>query len=129
MRVVQVVKACSTEQATSKDSVSGSVTSVLCDQSEPVRGLAPDALDVGLHGLEALCLQLIDAPSPLCTLSHQAGVLEQPEVPRHRRPANRHGLGYLADGEVLDTEKPEYLAAVRIAQRLERIGNHKATVT
>src|SRR3954468_18734483 len=107
MRVVQVVKACSTEQATSKDTVSGSVTGVLCDQSEAVGGLAPHALDVGLHGLEPQGLQLVYAPSARCPLSHEAGVLEQPEVPRHRRPTDRHGLGDLADGEVLGTEQPE----------------------
>src|SRR3954454_16739095 len=129
MRVVQVVKACSTEQATSKDSVSGSVTGVLCDQSEAVGGLAPHALDVGLHGLEPLSLQLVDAPSALCPLGHETGVLEQPEVSRHRGPADRHGLGDLADGEALGTEQPEDLPAVRVAQRLERIGNHRATVT
>src|SRR3978361_1752638 len=129
MRVVQVVKACSTEQATSKDSVSGSATGVLGDQSEAVGGLAPDALDVVLHGLEPLGLQLVDAPSALSTLGHEAGVLEQPEVPRHRRPADRHGLGDLAHGEALGTEQPEDLAAVRVAQRLERVGNHRATVT
>src|SRR3954453_20295671 len=101
MRVVQVVKACSTEQATSKDSVSGSVTGVLCDQSEADGGLAPHALDVGLHGLEPLGLQLVDAPSALCPLGHEAGVLEQPKVPRHRRPADLHRLGNLAAGESL----------------------------
>src|SRR4051812_45939870 len=106
MRVVQVVKACSTEQATSKDSVSGSVTGVLGDQSEAVGGLAPHALDIGLHGLEALGLQLVDASSAFCPLGHEAGVLEQPEMPRHRGPADRHGLGDLADGEALRTEQP-----------------------
>src|ERR1700712_2482887 len=115
MRVVQVVKGSPTEQATSKDIVSGSVTGVLCDQSEAVGGLAPYALDVGLHGLESLGLQLVDAPSALCPLRHEAGVLEQPEVPRHRRPADRHGVGDLADREALRTEQPEDLAAVRVA--------------
>src|SRR4051812_27649868 len=129
MRVVQVANACSTEQATSKDSVSGSVTGVLCDQSEAVGGVAPHALDVCLHGLEPLGLQLVDAPSALCPLGHESGILEQPEVPRHRRPADRHGVGDLADGEALGTEQPEDLAAVGVAQRLERIGNHGATVT
>src|ERR1700712_6906 len=129
MRVVQVVKAWSTEHSTSKDSVSGSVTGVLRDHSEAVGGLAPHALDVGLHGLETLGLQLVDAPSALCPLGHEAGVLEQPEVPRHGRPADRHGLGDLTDGEVLGTEQPEDLTAVRVAQRLERIGNHRGTVT
>src|SRR4051794_19773343 len=105
MRVVQVVKACSTEQATSKDSVSGSVTGVLCDQSEAVGCLAPHALDVGLHRLEPLSLQLVDAPSALRPLRHEAGVLEQPEVPRYRGPADRHGVGDLADGEALGTEQ------------------------
>src|SRR3954463_8117080 len=129
MRVVQVVKACSTEQATSKDSVSGSVTGVLRDQSETVGGLAPHALDVGLHGLEPFRLQLVDAASALCSLGHEAGVLEQPEVPRHRGPADRHGLGDLADGQAVCAEQPQDLAAVGVAQRLERIGNHWATVT
>src|SRR6195952_2043082 len=101
MRVVQVVKACSTEQATSKDSVSGSVTGVLRDQPEAVGGLAPHALDVGLDGLEPLGLQLVDAPSALGALGHEAGVLEQPEVPGHGRPADRQGLGDLADGEAI----------------------------
>src|SRR4051812_5651633 len=129
MRVVQVANACSTEQATWKDSASGSVTGVLCDQSEAVGRLAPHALDVGLHGLEPLGLQLVDTPSAFRPLGHEAGVLEQPEVPRHRGPADRHGFGDLADGEALGAEQPEDLPAVRVAQRLERIGNHRATVT
>src|SRR3954469_10313421 len=129
MRVVQVVKACSTEQATSKDSVSGSVTGVLRDQPEADGGLAPHALDVGLHRLEPLGLQLIDAPSAFCPLGDESGVLQQAEVPRHRGPADRHGVGDLADGEALGAEQPEDRPAVRVAQRLERIGNHRATVT
>jgi hypothetical protein len=54
-------------------------------------------------------LQPVEAPGALSTLSDEAGLPEQPEVRRHRGPADRHRLGDPADGEVLGTEEAEYL--------------------
>ena len=121
------MNACSTEQATSTDIRSGAVivfdlrVGVLGEQPEPRGGVAPDAFEISLHGAHSLLLQVVDPPGALGLLGDQPGVLQQAQVPRHGRPADRHGRGDLLDRLVAVAEQSQDLAPVRVAQRLERI--------
>ena len=130
MRAVQTANACSGGQATSNSIRSGSVIAgavvevpvvFSATQPEPAGRVAPDAEEVVLHRAQAVVLQVVDPAGALGALAHQPGVLEQPQVARDRRSADRHRVGQLADRPVTGAEQPQDLAAVGVAERLEGV--------
>ena len=95
---------------------------VLGHQPEPRRGVAPDALEIGLHGAHPLLLRggrsggsLGPARSP-CPASFNSRRWRE-----HRGPADGHGGRDLLDGLVPAAQQAEDLASVGVAQRLERV--------
>src|SRR5215469_9057076 len=59
--------------------------------------LAPHLVQVGVNGLYAVRLDLVDAPGPVRTVGHQPCVLEHAQVLGHGRTADRQLGGELAD--------------------------------
>ena len=103
IRAVQTSNAWSAGQSTSKLSRIGSITAgsrrrVGRDQREPGRRLAPDPLEVGPDRLDPLVVEAVDPARPDGLLADEARLLEQPEVARDGRPADRQRVGQLLDG-------------------------------
>ena len=78
--------------------------------------LAPDPLEIEPHLVDALVVEAIDAPRPLWLLDDQTGVLEQSQVARHGRPADRQGVGELLDGPSSAAEQLDDRPPVRVAR-------------
>jgi hypothetical protein len=54
--------------------------SAVGEQLEAHGGVSPDLLEIGLHGVDALVVQAVEAAGAFGTVGDQAGVLEQLEV-------------------------------------------------
>src|SRR4051794_10095580 len=82
---------------------------------------APDLFEVGPDRGHPFVVQAVDPLRTARLLDHQPGVLEQSQMPRHRRSADREGVGDVPDRPATGTEQFDDLAPVRIAERVERI--------
>src|ERR1700689_3638333 len=94
---------------------------VLGQQPEPDSGLSPYALEIGLHSRQPLLLQVVDAPGAVCLLGPHSGILQQPQVPRHRRAADGQRCRNLMHRLVAAAQQAQDLTPVRVPQRFERI--------
>ena len=63
---------------------------------------------------------------PTRLLEDQAGPLQQPEVARDGRPADRQRVGELLDGPAAGAEQLDDRPAVRVAERVERVARRQA---
>src|SRR4051812_25288898 len=84
-------------------------------------GVAPHLLEVGAHRLDARVVEAVEPAGALGAIRDQAGLLEQPQVARDRRPADRQRVGELAHGAVARPQRLDDGAAVWIAERVERV--------
>ena len=73
---------------------------VLGDEPEPRRRLAPDPLEVAPDLVDPLVVESVDPPRPARFLDDEPRLLEQAQVARDRRPADRQRVGELLDGSV-----------------------------
>src|SRR5688572_25423150 len=122
---VHTRKACAGAQSISIDTRRGSIIVlryVLGEESKAVGGFPPHPRQVLLHGGDALVMQPVDAPGALWLLDHQAGVAQQPQVPGDGRPADRQRVGDLPDRALPAAEQFDDRPALRVAERLERVG-------
>ena len=71
--------------------------------------------------LRAGIVQPVDVPGALDVLRHQAGLLQEPQMPGDGRPADRHHRRQSADRLGPLAEQLEDSAALRIAERCERV--------
>jgi hypothetical protein len=94
---------------------------VFGDKAEPCRGVAPDLLEVRLHGRDTLVMQLVDAARAAWAIDDESGRFQQLQVPRNRRSADRQGVGDLSDRAIGRSKHLEDGSAVWIAQRVEWI--------
>ena len=130
---VNTSKACSTGTATVTVPVIGGIGAVVV-MGSPVResglvgrrhrlgglleageGVAPDAVEPGPQRGHAVRVEPVDPAGALGVADHQAAVLEDPQVLRHRRPADRQLVGQLlhrarAAGEQLEDGAPGRVA-------------------
>ena len=125
VRSVQTAKACSgghaTVKASSRGCISHSRSRVLGRDLEARARLAPDALEVGADRVDALVVQAVEPPRALGAVGDEAGLLEQPQVPRDGRAADRQLVGELADRAVAAAELLDDRPPVGVAQRVERV--------
>jgi hypothetical protein len=109
---------------------------VLGEQPESAGGLAPHADEVPLHRLEPLVVEPVNAPGAVRFLLDQPRFLQQPEVARYGRSADRQLERERPDRARGVAEERQDLTTMRIAERVEwvpplslpSIGNHLVTV-
>ncbi len=77
--------------------------------------------EICLDGVNSLGLEVVDASGPSWVFSHEAGVLQEAQVPRHRGPADRQRCGDFLHRLVTAAQQPQDLAPIRVTERLERI--------
>src|SRR5262245_24115306 len=66
---------------------------------ERAERLVPELIQVLSQGVEALDLEGVEAPGPLCRVRHELRILEHAEMLRDRGPADRELPGELPDCE------------------------------
>ena len=78
-------------------------------------------------------MESVDATGALGLLDDEAGLLEQPQVPRDRRAADGQGLRELADRPAVAREELDDGAPMRVPEGIERVAaqrfRHPQTVT
>ena len=133
VRLAHTSKACSGGQSTVKTISSGSIYAafrvrarVLGREAEAARRVAPDLLEVGAHGRDALVVQPVEPPRALRAVGDEAGVLEQAQVPRHGGAADRQRVRELLDGAVAAREQLDDRPAVRVAEGVERVAGDRS---
>ena len=94
---------------------------LLGGQAEAHGGIAPDLLQISVHGIEALVMEPVEPSRALGRGCHQPGLFEQTEVPGDRRPGDRHLVCDLADRAFAAVQQLEDRAAMRIGERVEGI--------
>jgi hypothetical protein len=99
---------------------------VLGREPEARRRLAPHLLEVRARGRDALVVQAVEPPRPLGPRADEPRLLQQPEVPRDRRAADRQLVGELLDGAVAAREQLDDRPAVRVAERVEGVSGDGA---
>ena len=101
---------------------------VLREQAEPPDRVAPHLREELLDGLDPFVVHAVDAAGALRFFHDEPRFLQQAQVTRHRGPADRELVGDLADRPAAGAEQLEDRAAVRIAQRLERVARRRVHV-
>lgn len=86
-----------------------------------LRGPGPDPLEVCLDGVHPLLPEVIDPPGALRLLCDEAGSLQQPQVSRDSRAADRQGSGNLLDRLVAVSEQAKDRPPVGVAEGRERV--------
>jgi hypothetical protein len=86
------------------------------------------------HRHDALVVEPVEPPGAFGPIGHQTGLLEQPQVPRHGRPADRQLLGQLADRPVARAQQLDDRPAVRVPKGVEGVSGqgmqrHRPRVT
>jgi hypothetical protein len=66
-------------------------------------------------------VEAVEPPRPLGAVGDEAGVLEQAEMAGDRGAADRQRVGDLPDRSVAGGEQLDDRAAVRVAERVERV--------
>ncbi len=94
---------------------------VLRGQPEARRGLAPDPLEVGAHGVGALVVQAVEPAGAARLGHHEARVGQQAQVARDRRARDRQLVGDLAHRALAAVQQLDDRAPVRIAEGAEGI--------
>src|SRR5262249_46849792 len=95
-RWVQTSKACAGATPTSNSTTRGSaLIGVLSDDAKAGRRLPPALGEVVADRLDALGPQRVDVARPVGLVADEARLLEQPQVPRDRGPADRQRVGDL----------------------------------
>src|SRR5205823_7277822 len=92
---------------------------VLGHDAEARGRLTPHLLEVRADRLNALVAQLVDAPRAVRLVGHEPGLLQQPQVPGDRRPADRKLVGDLLNRAPAVAEDLHDRAPVGIPERIE----------
>jgi hypothetical protein len=108
----------------------------LSEQPESAGGLAPHADEVPLHRLEPLVVEPVNAPGAVRFLLDEPRFLQQPEVARYGRSADRQLERERPDRARRVAEERQDLTTMWIAERVEWVsplplpsfGNHLVTV-
>src|SRR6185312_11424937 len=126
IRAVQVSNACAREHWTSKliligSGIRGTRVGVLGQDREAPAGLAPDVGEIRADRLDALLVEVVHAAGALRLLDHQPRVLEQPQMPRYGRTADRQLVGELPHRAATFAEQLDDRAAIGVAEGVERV--------
>ena len=97
----------------------GRVGRVLCRKPESGRRLAPDALQVLAHRIDSLVVKPVQTPVTFGPVYHEPGKLQQAEMPRYRRPADRQRVRKLPNGPVAGVQQLDDSSPIRVAERFE----------
>ena len=81
--------------------------------------LFPEAFEVLPHFGEAIGVDAVQTPRPVLSFRHQTRLLQDPEMLRHRRPADRKPGRYLSDCPGAVAELFENRPPGRITERLQ----------
>ena len=95
-------------------------------EPEPGRGITPHLEEVRPDGLDTGVVEPVDPTRPARRLDHESGGLQQLEMARHGRPADRQGVGDLANGSVACAEELDDRPAVGVAECVERVAGRCA---
>jgi len=99
---------------------------VLRHQPESPDGITPNLREIRLHGFDAFRMQSVDTAGSLRFFDDETRQLQQPKVPRHRRPADREGVCNLLDREPPGSEELDDGSAVRVSEGFEGISDRGA---
>lgn len=61
------------------------------------QGLVPESIEMGSQGADPIGVQLVETPLPVRAVDDQAGLLEYPQMLRHRRATDRELPGQFPD--------------------------------
>jgi hypothetical protein len=87
---------------------------------------SPDLLEIRAHRGDPLIVKPVHASGAVHSVDHQPCALEEPEVPRDCRPADRKFVGELPDTPVTRAEEFHDRSTVRVAEGFERIAGRDA---
>jgi len=93
----------------------------LCRSLEPGEGVAPEGVHPVPEDADPSRVELVEMPRPASSVTDEADVLEDAEVLRDGRPADRKPGSELANGSRPRAEELEDLPPRRVAQRVERM--------
>ena len=126
-RVVHMEKAVAGRQATSKAELERLVhwtssSTILGDDAEPRRGLAPNGLEVAANRFDPFIPEAVEVAGPDGLLFDEARLLQEAKVTRHGGPTDRKLLCDLVDRPVTLPKHGEDLAPVAIGEGVEGSG-------
>src|SRR4030095_5347479 len=86
---------------------------------EGVKRGGPELIEVGANRFESGRVELVHSPCALGAIAHESCVLQDLEVLRDRRPADREGLGESSDRLRAPLQSAEDGAASRVAKGIQ----------
>jgi hypothetical protein len=84
---------------------------------EGVEGVIPEPVEPGTDLSQTVRVDLVDTPRPVRPIGDQAGLLEDLQMLRDGRPADRKAVGQLAHGERPARKALKHLTSGRIGKR------------